>query len=69
MIMPDTFEGYFSSALKKAAESCDIALSDLLTNRRPGEEGKTVFRLLAGRTGYMLPRSVSAKSLTAGGST
>ena len=38
--MPDTFEEYFSSALKKAAESCAIALSDLLTNRRLGEEGK-----------------------------
>ena len=62
-------EEYFSSALKKAAEICDIALSDLLTSRRPGEEGKTVFRLLSGGTRYMLPRSVSAKSLTAGGST
>ena len=44
--MPDTFEDYFSSALKKAAESCDIALSDLLTNRRLGEEGKIDTKIL-----------------------
>ncbi len=44
--MPDTFEDYFSSALKKAAESCSIALSDILTERRLGEEGKIDTKIL-----------------------
>ena len=34
----DSFEGHFSSSLRKAAESCDIALSDILAARR--EDGR-----------------------------
>ena len=34
------FTRHFCDSLDKAAESCSIALSDILTERRLGEEGK-----------------------------
>ena len=40
------FEKYFRESLEKAAESCSIALSDILTERRLGEEGKIDTRTL-----------------------
>ena len=40
------FEKYFRESLEKAAESCSIALSDILTERRLGEEGKIDTKIL-----------------------
>ena len=40
------FDKYFRESLEKAAESCSIALSDILTERRLGEEGKIDTKIL-----------------------